>query len=184
MKMGHRVILLIYSIFIAVISFIVMILPFDIDTIFGIRDGVMFIESVRGNYVYSLLGLIVLVLSIVYLISIFKNKDNKKLGSFLVLRNEYGEILIYEETIIGLVDNIAQRFTGIKNIKTKVNFIEGQVSLSLKGEATSEINIPETSKELQLKVKEHIEEATGANVKDIKVEIINVTTPMNSIKQR
>ncbi len=78
MKMGHRVILLIYSIFIAVISFIVMILPFDIDTIFGIRDGVMFIESVRGNYVYSLLGLIVLVLSIVYLISIFKNKDNKK----------------------------------------------------------------------------------------------------------
>jgi uncharacterized alkaline shock family protein YloU len=112
----------------------------------------------------------------------FKNTSRKNSNSFLILENEYGEIFIYEETIIGLIDNIAQKFTGIEKIKTRVKFIEGKINLSLKGEVSNEVNIPEISKSLQVQVKTHIEEATGADVNDIKIEILNVTTPINRVK--
>jgi uncharacterized alkaline shock family protein YloU len=106
--------------------------------------------------------------------------ENKE--SFLVMRNEFGEILIYEQTIIGLVENVASKFSGIRNIKTSVDLVDGQVNLSLKGEVNGEINIPDLGKDLQYKVKEHIENITGAKTGDIKIEIGNVATPTNRVK--
>lgn len=182
MKIFDRFVLIIYSIFVGALSFIIMILPFNIVDFLGVNTVIGFINNIKGNYIYSLTGLIFLILTIAYLISVFKTNTSKGLGSYLIIRNEYGEILIYEETIIGLVDNVASKFTGISNVKTRVNFFEGQVRLSLKGEASNEINIPETSKDLQLRVKEHIENTTGSKVEEVKVEIVSVTTPISRIK--
>lgn len=182
MKILDKTVLFIYSIFVIVTSFIIMVLPFDIRTILGIEDTVGIIRYMKGNYNYTLIGGILLVLSLVYLVYLFRAKETIKPGSFLVLRNEYGEILIYQETIIGLVNNIAAKFTGINNIRSKVVFVDGNISLSLKGESGNETNIPETSKELQMKVKEHVEHITGAKVNDIKVEIVNTTPTINRSK--
>lgn len=182
MKIFDKLVLIIYSIVVAVASFFVLILPFDLTNFLGIDTILRFITNIKGNYLFALIGFIILSLSLIHLISLLKTKSNKEPGSYLVLRNEHGEILIYEDTIVGLVDYVAGRFSGISNIKTKVKFFEGQVQLFLKGEASYEINIPQTSKDLQLKVKEHIENTTGSKVGQIKVEIINVTTPVNRIK--
>ena len=93
-----------------------------------------------------------------------------------------GEILIYEDTIIGLVDNVARKFSGIRNIKTRVDLIDGQVNLNLFGEVTGEINIPDLAYDLQQSVKEHIETITGAKTGDIKIEIGKVTAPTSRVK--
>lgn len=182
MRILDKTIMFIYSIIVIVASFIIMVLPFDLRDIIGIEDTVGIIRYMKGNYNYTLLGLILLVLSFLYLIYQFKSNESGSSGSFLVLRNEYGEVLIYQETIIGLVNNVAAKFTGISNIRTKVDLVDGNISLSLKGESGNEVNIPETSKELQMKVKEHIEDITGAQVKDIKVEIVNTTPTISRSK--
>lgn len=182
MKILNKAVLFIYSIIIIVTSFIVMILPFDIRAIFGIEDLLSIIRYMKGNYTYTLVGAIFLLLSFGYLLYLFKDKETISPGSYLVLRNEYGEVLIYQETIIGLVNYIATKFTGINNIRTKVIFVDGKVSLSLKGESSNETNIPETSMDLQMKVKEHIEHITGAQVNDVNVEIVNTTPPINRSK--
>lgn len=182
MRILDKTVLFIYSIFAIVASFIIMVLPFDIRAILGIEDLLSIIRYMKGNYNYTLIGGIFLALSFVYLLYQFKGKETVNPGSFLVLRNEYGEVLIYQETIIGLVNNIALKFTGINNIRSKVVFIDGNISLSLKGESGNEINIPETSKELQMKVKEHVEHITGAQVSDIKIEIVNTTPTINRSK--
>lgn len=182
MKILNKAVLFIYSIFIIVTSFIIMVLPFDIRTILGIEDLVSIIRYMKGNYIYTLIGAIFLFLSFGYLIFLFRGKETVRPGSYLVLRNEYGEVLIYQETIIGLVNNIAARFTGINNIRTNVTFIDGKISLSLKGDASNEINIPETSMDLQMKVKEHVEYITGAQVSGINVEIVNTTPPISRSK--
>ncbi len=109
-----------------------------------------------------------------------KDKDDDQ--SFLVMRNEFGEILIYEETIIGLVENVASKFSGIRNIKTKVNLIDGMVDLKLNGEVSGEMNIPELAFDLQQGVKEHIESITGAKTGQIKVEIGKVTAPTSRVR--
>ena len=56
------------------------------------------------------------------------------------------------------------------------------MSVRLKGEVSSEINIPQMSEELQKKVKEHIEECTGVPVNEVKIEISNVTTASRVVK--
>ena len=182
MNILNKVVLFIYSLFIIVTSFIIMVLPFDIGAIIGTEETVSIIRYMKGNYTYSLVGAIFLLLSFGYLIYLFKEKETVSPGSYLVLRNEYGEVLIYQETIIGLVSNIALKFTGINNIRTKVVFLDGKITLSLKGESGNEINIPETSMDLQKKVKEHVENITGAQVSHINLEIVNTTSPISRIK--
>lgn len=179
MKIFNRAVLFIYSIFVIVTSFIIMVLPLDIKNIIGIEETVRIIRYMKGNYFYTLIGLIFLVLSLAFLFYLLRAKERISEGSYLVLRNEFGEIFIYQDTIVGLVNNVSKKFSGIRNIRTKVVFFEGKISLSLKGEAGNEINIPETSMELQIKVKEHVENITGAQVSDVKVEIVNVTQPIN-----
>ena len=182
MKILNKTVLFLYSIFVIVISFIIMVLPLDIKNIIGIQETVSIIRTMKGNYIYTLIGAIFLALSLLHLLIQFRNKEDISPGSFLVLRNEYGEILIYQDTIIGLVNNVAAKFTGINNIRTKVVFVEGKISLSLKGESNNEISIPETSMDLQMKVKEHIEHITGASVNDIKIEIVNTTPTISRNK--
>lgn len=182
MKIYDRIILAIYSICLAVISFVIIIIPFDINGIFTIESGLEIVNSMKGNYWYSLVGLIFFLVSIRFLLSGIRMKPSTKTESFLVMRNEFGEILIYEQTIIGLVHNVASKFSGIRNIKTRVDLIDGQVNLSLTGEVSGEINIPDLGRDLQHRVKEHIEDITGAKTGDIKVEIGNVVAPTNRVK--
>ncbi len=181
MKIYDRLILAIYSICLAIISFIVIILPFDMSGVFTIEDGMGIVSSMRGNYWYSLGGLVFFIISIRFIFSgvTMKHKDDE--GSFLVMRNEFGEILIYEETIIGLVENAAKKFTGIRNIKTRVDLIDGLVNLSLHGDVSGEINIPELGYDLQKSVKEHIESITGAKTGEIKVEIAKVAASTSRV---
>lgn len=182
MKILNKIVLFIYAIFVIVTSFIVMVLPFDIGNILAIEETVGFIRYMRGNFVYTLIGGAILVFSLVHLLSLFRDNETINEGAYLVLRNEFGEVLIYQDTIVGLVNNVAYKFTGIKNIKTKVSFFEGSINLGLKGESNNEVNIPQASIDLQKMVKEHIEDLTGAKVNDIRVEIINVTPPINRSK--
>lgn len=182
MKIYDRLILAIYSICLAVISFVILIMPFDINGIFTIDSGLEIVKSMRGNYWYSLVGLIFFLVSIRFLLSGISAKSSENTQSFLVMRNEFGEILIYEDTIIGLVQNVASKFSGIKNIKTRVNLIDGQVSLAIKGEVTGEINIPDLGRDLQARIKEHIENITGAKTGDIKIEIGNVSASTSRVK--
>lgn len=182
MKIFNKIVLFIYSLFVIAVSFIIMVLPFDTAAILGIEDTVSIIRYMKGNYTYTLLGAVFLLLSLGYLIYLFRNKETVNPGSYLVLRNEYGEVLIYQDTIIGLVSNISAKFTGINNIRTKVIFVDGKISLSLKGESSSDINIPETSMDLQMKVKDHVENITGAQISDINIEIVNTTPSISRSK--
>ena len=182
MKIYDRIILTIYSICLAVISFVIIIIPFNINGIFTIENGLDIVQSMEGNYWYSLAGLIFFLVSIRFLLSGIKMKPSENKESFLVMRNEFGEILIYEQTIIGLVQNVASKFSGIRNIKTRVDLLDGMVNLSLTGEVNGEINIPELGRDLQQRVKEHIENITGAKTGDIKIEISNVVAPTSRVK--
>ena len=172
MKMVNRALLFIYTLVLMIASFLILILPLDLN-ILPIEEVVGLIRFLRGNYILSILAGLLLILTFLHLILQLRPTDRVKEGSYLVLRNDYGEVFIYENTIIGLTNRVAENFIGIHNIKVKVSFVEGRVKLSLRGEADHEINIPETSMELQKKLKDHIENTTGAQVSHIKVEIVN-----------
>lgn len=182
MSIIDRIILTILSICLIIISITMILFPFE-QLEFLSTDRINFyLEGIKGNYIYVGIGLALLLLSLRTFIIGVKSENEKLRMTYLIQRTDYGEINISSETIVGLVENISSKFTGIKNIVTKVNIIEGQIFIDLKGEVYPEINIPETTKELQNKVKEHVENCTGVNVNEIKVIISNITTPIRNVK--
>lgn len=175
MKIIDRLVLAIFSLLLVIFSLFIILIPFNINGIFSIENLAYLITRMEANYYYTVVGVIIFLASMSLLFSgIFKNRkyDEK---SFLVMKNEYGEIIIYSHTIVGLVQNIVDKFSGINNIKTYVKLSEGQVEVEMIGEVMPEINIPEVTKDLQATVKTHIENSTGAQVTEIKVKINNVT---------
>lgn len=175
--MLDKLMMVLYSLVVGIISVILMILPFDIRGILSIDRLIRHIDSIRGNYTYSLVGLIGLAISIGSLFFIFKFgkvEKKKKKDSILSIKNDFGDITIYDDTVIGLIKNISEEFAGIDKIKTKVSFKEEEIYIDIKGEAEEEISIPQISAELQEKVKEHIENATGATVNTVNIEITKV----------
>lgn len=181
MKASDKILLFIYSLIIAIVSIILIILPIDFLGFSMYNQGFQFLKGIRGNYIYSIVGILFLAVSIRFLFFGFKRRTMSK-GSSLVLRNELGEVIIYSDTIVGLVQNVVIKNSSIRNINTKVDFVDGQIDLALRGEVSQAINIPQASRELQESVKQYIEEGTGAKVRDIKIEISNVAASTNRVR--
>mgnify|MGYP000851225163 CR=1 FL=1 len=182
MNIFDRLILVICSLCLAILSIAFILFPFQVLDILSMDSINLVLENIKGNYIYSIIGLAFLLASIRFIFISLKSSKEKSKITYIIQRTDYGEINISSETIIGLVMSVCDKFTGVKNIKTKVQILEGQLFIDLKGEVSPEINIPETTKELQNKVKEHVENCTGVNVSEIKVIISNVAAPIRNVK--
>lgn len=177
MKALDKLVMSLYSIIVGIISLVFIILPFDIRGLLSIDSIINHVDSIRGNYTYSLVGLAGLAISIGSLLFIFKIRNverKKRKDSIFSIKNDFGDITIYDDTVIGLVENVSGEFAGIDKIKTRVNFKDEEIYINIRGEAEEEISIPQISAELQEKVKKHIENATGAKVNTVNVEITKV----------
>lgn len=182
MKIIDRLILIVYTFCLAILSIIFIMFPFHQFGFLSMDNVFDYLNNMKGNYVYSLIGLAFLLVSIRFLISgITGDRENNK-ESYLIRHTEYGELKISTQTVEGLVQSIANKYSGIRNVRTNVKIFEGIVTIFLRGEVTPEINIPETTIDLQNKVKEHVEKCTGVEVSEVKVEIDNVTTPARVVK--
>ncbi|WP_353095884.1 alkaline shock response membrane anchor protein AmaP [Tissierella praeacuta] len=182
MKILDRLIIALFSLCILILSFCIIVIPFNIPGILSVEGIVDIVRSMSKNYYYTLAGVILFIFSIRIIFSGFSRKESKETYSYLTTRNEYGEIVIYSNTIVGLVQNVVDKFSGISNIKINVNLSEGQVYIELIGDVSAGINIPEVTKELQAMVKEYIEDATGAKVNEVKVKASNVSVPNRVIR--
>ena len=66
--------------------------------------------------------------------------------------------------------------------KVIVDFIDGYISLHIKGEVAPDINIPNVTAEIQTQVKDTIEGHTGIPVSQVNVSVLSISSPMKSIK--
>lgn len=136
----------------------------------------------KNNYIYSIIGLAFLLVSLRFLIWAIRGTKRRDGENYLIRHTDLGEVKISSQTIIGLVESVANKFSGIRSIRPGVKIEEGILSIYITGEVVPEVNIPEVSVELQSKVKEHVENCTGAKVNNIKVQITSVTTPTRHVK--
>ena len=103
MKILDRLIIALFALCILVLSFCIIVIPFNIFGPLSINSIINMVANMNRNYYYTLAGIVLLIASIRIIFSGFSRKDNKTEGSYLVTTNEYGEIIIYANTIIGLV---------------------------------------------------------------------------------
>lgn len=182
MKILDRLIIALFSLCALALSLCIIVIPFNIPGFLSIGNIAQIVSRMYKNYYYTIGGIVLFIASIRVIFSYFSRQDTRVGGSYLITRSEYGEIIIYSNTIVGLVQNAIEKFSGINNIKTSVNLSEGQVRIELVGDVMPGINIPEVIKELQGIVKEYVENATGAKVDEVKVKTNNVSTHTRVIK--
>lgn len=182
MNIIDKIMLVIFSLCIAILSLALALFPFQPFEMISRDNMYMLIDNMIGNHIYTIIGIIFLLASIRFIVISFRGDKAKEKITYLIQRTDHGEINISSDTIVGLVQSVAEQFTGVRDIKTKVEILEGRIFIDLKGQVIPEINIPETTEELQLKVKEHVENCTGVNVSEVKVLITNVTAPVRNVK--
>ncbi len=182
MRILDRLIIAIFALFILFLSVCIILIPFNIYGPLSINSIAKMVLNMDRNYYYTLGGIFLFIASIRIIFSGFSRKTSKTEGPYLITRNEYGDVVIYASTIVGLVQHVVEKFSGINNIKTRVNLSEGQVKIELTGDVLPEISIPEVTKELQSMVKEYIENATGAKVSEVKVMANNVSSPNRLVR--
>lgn len=138
------------------------------------------LDSTRGNYLYSLLGIFLFLLCLKALLSGLLFKSDKK--NYVITHMNFGDLKISDEAIEGLTQSVISRIVGIRSSKIIVSFRENFVTINIRGQVSPDVNIPSVTSEIQNAVKDTVEAHTGITVNQINVDILSISSPMKSLK--
>lgn len=175
MNIFSRILLAVYAICLMVISALTMIMVFKIEILEVIYKTLLrLIESNRsGSIVLFIIAFIFFGLSLTFLLSGFRsNKDKKAVSK----HTNIGEIKITLNTIENIALNASKRLSGVRDTKAYVHRVEDSVAIIVNAVVMPDVNIPELSQDIQLRVKKSVEDSAGINVHNVKVLIENIYT--------
>ncbi|WP_053957125.1 alkaline shock response membrane anchor protein AmaP [Inediibacterium massiliense] len=169
MKFIDRFFLGIYTLCIAVISLVLIVIPFNA---FTYNWAIYFFEKYQMNLENSIIPMIFFIMSIRFLLS--GTKNSKSEIKSIIRHSNYGEIQISIEAIQNMAEKASKCIHGLKDLKATAKYKDDHLFIEIKAFALSDTNIPETSISIQQKVKEHIEATTGIKVTDVKIMIHDI----------
>ena len=177
MKVIEKITLVIYSYIVLLLAliFCLMVLGWTNTDML-----VVSIDEILNNTTYTNIGIGI---SIVFMLLSVKciffggttNKE-KENGEGILLENESGKLLISKDTIENLVTSVAHGFETTKNVTTKVIFDEdNNVKINLTLLVSPNTIIKELSSNLQIRIKEVVKKATDLDIKEININIKNIS---------
>lgn len=179
MNLLFRILLTIYAFCLMIISLIACSITLRPEIFTGISDYISndVLPSHSAKLIMFVITLIFLVLSIMFLFSGFKSdKDKKAVSKF----TNIGEIKISLNSVESIALNSSRKLSGVKETKAYVTKLDDSVSIVIKTVILTDINIPSLSEDIQIKVKNSIEETTGIKVNDVRVVVENIYTGFKS----
>jgi uncharacterized alkaline shock family protein YloU len=178
MNILDRLLLVLFSLSIAIISIVFILLPFDILPFFYRQSIISFITK---DPITSIISIILLIISIRLLISSIYTKGLKGPRA-ITKETELGLINISFNTIEQLAATASKKVNGIRNINIRVAEIDNSVIIYVVISLASDINIPTTIAELQRLIKEYIESTAGITVREVRVTVDELNN--NTLKRR
>lgn len=180
MKLLDKMILVLFSIIILVISIVMILLMYGLISFSTIIELYAIIIS---NEVATNVTLGVLIVCIIFAVkAIFfgssSNSNNGISGEGILLENESGKLLISKDTIENLVNGVAKGFENTQSVTTKV-MVDSQNSLNVFVTLMVLPNtvINELSMNLQSRIKEVVKNVTDLEIKSIDIKIKNIVAP-------
>ncbi|MFZ5966267.1 MAG: alkaline shock response membrane anchor protein AmaP [Bacillota bacterium] len=171
MKLVERILLALYSLFVAALALLFIAMPFSENVYQWTSSQLAFYRLTWQNIFIPVLFLSASLRFLASGLWVSRRKRNA-----IVRHTAYGEVKISFETIEGMALKIARSAAGLRDIKASVDQIAEGVIISLHASTIGDMNIPESSVKLQQNIKDYIEEYTGVHVKEVKVYIENVST--------
>lgn len=176
MNIIDRLLLLIFSIIVAIFSFalVLLVLPF-MPAQYGKALHLFIFES-------KSMALIAIVLLLISLNFIFKTTEpGTNHTNYISKETEIGEIRISFSTIKSIALSSIKNVNEIKDAKAQVSDKNGEVSIIITAGFTTGAIIPDISKDIQKRVKNIIETTVEIAVKEV---IVFVEETNNSSKRR
>ena len=176
MKLIDKVVLVLFSILILIISVILCLLVFGwVDIEFM---GEVVVKTINDP-IYSnvILGVsvicILLAIKSIFFHSSMGEKNEYKNG--ILLENADGKLLITKETIENIVIGVVKGFDSTEDISTKIEFdVENNVRVFISFNVKENAIIKELSTNLQTKIKEAIKKTSDLEVKEVNIKVKNV----------
>lgn len=174
MDLFKRILFAVYAFFIAIISAILLILPFSrkfLDSIVVFLDENVYISFYSRVFFFAVIALFLLI-SILFLLSGFKKS---KFSLSVTKATELGELSISLASVESIALTSLKNIKGIKEMKVDAARFSDGVSILIKLVVFPEVIITEMTKKIQTVVKSDVETATGVKVQKVIVKIDNVT---------
>ncbi len=98
----------------------------------------------------------------------------RKEGGTIVSFTEIGEVRISFKAIENMVLTASRKVKGIREVNTRIDYIEQGLVIYIRIKILPDIAIPELTNELQTRVKDYVQEISGSSVAEIKVLVENI----------
>lgn len=90
-------------------------------------------------------------------------------------QGEMGEYRISFEALENLVMQATRDITGVKDTRTRLSLKDGGLVISLRISTLPDLKVPELVEEIQLKVRDYVQETSGVDVAEVKVLVETIT---------
>lgn len=163
MGISDRIILTLYTFLMTVVSVLVILCSLGV---FPQKNIIGFIESIPGNWIYAVGGVILLMVSVRLLITgLGFTGDN----ALKISESENGKVHVGKSAIENYIAELAQEIYGIHNVKVIAKLEDDGIYVRINSSIEPGINIPETTGEIKVNIKDGIKKVTGIDVKDIEI---------------
>ncbi len=174
MKILEKFVLMLYSLFILIISAIICLTIFKVIKI----DQINFcIEYVRNDSALAVtilaLSIIFMLLSIIFLFFIKNKKIKKSTATDILLENESGRLLISKSAIENAAKNIVKESLNLDtDMKVTVDIDPANnISIYISIMLDRSLKVRDLTLDLQLRIKSEIKENFGLEVKQVNIKI-------------
>lgn len=166
-KILDRLLLLVYSISVGILSILAILLLTEVVDLNLSR------QQEQGLIIGLIIVSAVLFLLSVRFFYISIRRDRHALTS-IDQRTEYGDIQISTDTIENLSYKAASRVRGIREVKTRIRITDAGLEIMVRAVVDGDSSIPVLTEEVQKQVHDHVQEITGIPVSYVSVYIANL----------
>ncbi|WP_031514869.1 alkaline shock response membrane anchor protein AmaP [Desulfofalx alkaliphila] len=137
-------------------------------------DAMLYAPYGAGDNIilWLIIGVLLLVSLRLFYVSLVGSREKRAVVHEFTL----GQLRITIPAIEGLVKKAAFQIDGVREVKPRINTVKDGVSVFVKVTVAPDINIPETSKQIQQRIKDYLLEITGISVHNVKVMVENIST--------
>lgn len=158
--------------------------------IVGLLSLFVLFLSLAGNIPYYLqlafkspdqrmvIGVLAVVFFIISIRMLFSTISKGSVEQALIQDGALGQVRITLEALENLVKKVAFQVAGVREAQPKIVVTPEGMKLLMKVAVTPDLSIPDTSQELQAKVKEELKQVAGIELNEVRILVHNISTGM------
>lgn len=167
-----RVILTLYTLSLAILSFLITLFAVSPDWIPVVR----WFEEARsgpGRLVLGLVGGVFFAVSVRLIFFAFARRGG---GHAVVHETALGDVRISLSAVENLVRRVARGIKGVRDVKAEVVQEQGSLVAEIRGTLSPDVSIPDVSAEIQSAVRSQVQRVVGVEVTEVRIRVENLAT--------